>query len=171
MYQYQRDEVVLDGNRPPGLHNRRSIGHVRMSTDPGYGALRTRPSRLTGIEEDRVVDAPSQVHEDRIIPPDGTDAGRRTVGVRARASFTREPVSRSMNSPLDGNSGRLGAGSEQGSEIPVSSYHTARSRPGGEAGSERRAERSEMGTDISLPSYHTMPVTSARSGRRTYRTT
>ena len=144
---------------------------LRRSADPEYGALRTRPSRLTEMEEDRVMDAPSQVHEDRISSPGGMEASQRTVGVTARASFSREPVPQSMNSPLGENSGRFGTGSEQGSEIPVSSYHTARSRPGGEAGSERRAERSEMGTDISLPSYHTMPVTSARPGRRTYRTT
>src|SRR6266550_3034508 len=149
MYRYQRDEVVLDGNRPPGPQNPRSIGHVRRSTDPEYGALRTRPSRLAGIEEDHVVDVPSQVHEDRISPTDGTDARQRTVGVTARASFTREPVDRCMNSPLGENSGRLGAGSRQGSEIPASSYYTARSTPGVEAGSERRAGSSEFGTDIS----------------------
>ncbi len=141
-------------------------------TDPGYGALRTRPSRLIEIEEDRVMDAPSQVHEDRISPPGGMDVGQRTVGVTARASFPREPRLRSLNSPLGENFGRLGAGSEQRSEMPASSYYTARSVLGGEAGSERLAGRSEMGTDISLPSYHTMPVpTSARSTRRTYRST
>jgi hypothetical protein len=151
---YRRDEVVLNGNRP-GLQHPRSVGHLRRLTDPGYGALRTRPSRLT---EGRIMDAPSQVHEDRISPPGGMD---RNVDVTARASFLREPRPRSTNSPLGENSERLGAGSEQGGGIPASSYHTARSALGGEA---RLAGSSEMGTDISPPSYHTMPVpTSARS--------
>ena len=138
----QRDEVVLDGNRPPGPHNPRSVGHVRRLTDPGYGTLRTRLSRLTEIEEDRIVEPLSQVNEDRNGP-------------------------RRMNSLLSENSGRPGASSEHGSEIPASSYYTARSTLGGEAGSERRAGSSEVGTEISLPSYHTMP---ARPGRRTYLT-
>ncbi|KAF8337678.1 armadillo-type protein [Amanita rubescens] len=151
--EYRRDEVVLDGDRLPRLQNSRSVGHLRRLTDPGYGALRTRPSRLT---EGRVTDAPSQVHEDRIRPPGGMN-----VGVTARASFLREPGPRRTNSPLGENSGRLGAGSEQGSGIPASSFNMARSALGGEA---RLAGSSEMGTDISPPSYHTMPVpTSARS--------
>lgn len=139
---YQRNEVALDGDRPPRPQNPRSVGHVRRPTYPGYGTLRTR---LTEIDEDRVVDAPSQIYGDRNSSP-----GRMT-----RASSTRESFeSRSMNSPPGENS-RLGASSGQGSEIPASSYYTAR------AGSP------EMGTDItSLPSYCTMPVPT----RRTYRT-
>lgn len=145
----QRDEVVLDGNRPPGPHNPRSIGHARRLTDPGYGTLQTRLSRLTEIDEDGVVEAPSQVNEDRNRP-------------------------RRMNSLLSENSYRPGASSEHGSEMPVSIYYTERSMPGGEVWSEGRAGSSEMGTEISLPvpSYHTKPVTtSARPGRRSYLST
>ena len=136
----QRDEVVLDDSRPPGRYNPRSVGHVRRSTDPGNGILRTRLSRLTEMEEDPVVEAPSQVNEDSNGP-------------------------RRMNSLLSQSSGRTWASSEHGSEIPASAYYTARSMRGGEVGSERRTGSSEMGTDISVPSYHTMP---ARAGRRTY---
>jgi hypothetical protein len=164
---YQHDEVILDGNRPSGPQNPRSVGHARRLTDPGYG--RTRPSRITEIEEDRVEDAPSQVHGNWNIPPGRMDASQRTGGV-TRASSTRGSFeSRRMHSPLGENFGRLGARSGQGSEIPASSYYTARSALGSEAESEQCvAGSSEMGTDIvSLPSYHTMPAPT----RRTYRTT
>lgn len=173
---YQRDEVVLDGDRSPGPQNPRPIGHVRRSSDPGYGALRApnRRTRLTEIEEDHAMDPPSQAHEDRISPPGRMDARQRTGSVRARASFTREPPeSRRMNSPLGDGPGRLGASSEQDSETPGSSYYTARSTSGGEAGSERLGGGSELSTatDISPPSYHTMAPTSSGSRRRTYRGT
>ena len=164
---YQHDEVILDSNRPPRPQNPRSVGHARRLTDPGYG--RTRPSRITEIEEDHVEDAPSQVHGNWNSPPGRMDASQRTGGVIRASSTGGSFQSRSMRSPLGENSGRLGASSGQGGEIPVSSDYTARSTLGSEAESERRvAGGSEMGTDIvSLPSYHTTPVPT----RKTYRTT